>query len=146
VSNYKKSVIKTYRGALQFRHVGKQTSAAGAILKILPQTTTPGPGCTPTIVCGHFVGLGGPTNADSAELLQRSTETLLHVSVEVIKQPFAAAVVRFRGGLRNKATYEKSHQYTEGIQLVIVNGQFVFANNAKTAARLGQVFSGPAKQ
>ena len=89
--------IEEALGTMLFQRIGKQIRTAGTISNILPQTTTPGSGCIPTIVCGHFLGQGRPTKADSVELLQRSTEMLLHVSVEVIKQPIAAAEVSFRG-------------------------------------------------
>jgi len=48
--------------------------------------------------------------------------------------------------VRDKATYDNSHQYAEGIPLVIVNGEVVFENNAMTPARPGRVVYGPAKQ
>jgi dihydroorotase/N-acyl-D-amino-acid deacylase len=48
--------------------------------------------------------------------------------------------------VRDAATYDKSHQYAEGIPLVIVNGQVVFENNAMTPARPGRVLYGPAKE
>jgi N-acyl-D-aspartate/D-glutamate deacylase len=48
--------------------------------------------------------------------------------------------------VRDAATFDKPHQYAEGIPLVIVNGEVVFENNAMTAARPGRVLYGPAKQ
>jgi N-acyl-D-amino-acid deacylase len=48
--------------------------------------------------------------------------------------------------VRDAATYDKPHQYAEGVPLVVVNGQIVFENNAITSARPGRVLYGPAKQ
>src|SRR5262249_36284679 len=47
---------------------------------------------------------------------------------------------------RDRATYDRSHQFAEGIPLVIVNGQIVLENNAMTPARPGRVLYGPAKE
>ena len=46
--------------------------------------------------------------------------------------------------VRDTATYDKSHQYAEGIPIVIVNGEVVFENGTMTAARPGKVLYGPA--
>jgi N-acyl-D-aspartate/D-glutamate deacylase len=43
--------------------------------------------------------------------------------------------------VRDRATYEASHRYAEGISLVIVNGQVVFEDGAMTSARPGRVLS-----
>lgn len=42
------------------------------------------------------------------------------------------------------ATFEKPHQYAEGVSLVVVNGEVVFENGAMTAARPGRILLGPA--
>jgi dihydroorotase/N-acyl-D-amino-acid deacylase len=47
--------------------------------------------------------------------------------------------------VRDAATFDKPHQYAEGIPLVIVNGEVVFENNGVTPARPGRVLYGPAK-
>ncbi len=44
----------------------------------------------------------------------------------------------------DRATYERPHQYAEGVLLVLVNGQAVFENGSMTAARPGRVLLGPA--
>ncbi len=41
--------------------------------------------------------------------------------------------------VRDTATFEKPHQYAEGVSLVIVNGQVIVENGEMTAARPGQV-------
>jgi len=41
--------------------------------------------------------------------------------------------------VRDAATFERPHQYAEGISAVIVNGQVVFERGAMTAARPGKV-------
>jgi N-acyl-D-amino-acid deacylase len=46
--------------------------------------------------------------------------------------------------VRDVATYDKPHQYAEGVPLVIVNGEVVFDGTAMTAARPGKVLYGPA--
>ncbi len=45
--------------------------------------------------------------------------------------------------VRDLATFEKPHQYAEGIAHVITNGQVVFEGGAMTAARPGAVLYGP---
>ena len=42
------------------------------------------------------------------------------------------------------ATFERPHQYSEGVSLVLVNGQVVFENGAVTTARPGRILYGPA--
>jgi N-acyl-D-aspartate/D-glutamate deacylase len=46
----------------------------------------------------------------------------------------------------DRATFEKPHQYAEGVRHVIVNGQAVLRDGKMTAARPGAVLYGPAKQ
>jgi dihydroorotase/N-acyl-D-amino-acid deacylase len=41
--------------------------------------------------------------------------------------------------VRDMATFEKPHQYAEGVSSVIVNGQLVFDGKAMTSARPGRV-------
>jgi N-acyl-D-aspartate/D-glutamate deacylase len=41
--------------------------------------------------------------------------------------------------VQDKATYTQPHQYTEGIDLVVVNGQVVAADGKSTGARPGKV-------
>ena len=48
--------------------------------------------------------------------------------------------------VRDATTFDKPHQYAEGVPLVVVNGEVVFENNAMTPARPGRVFYGPAKE
>ncbi|MBM3771510.1 MAG: D-aminoacylase [Acidimicrobiia bacterium] len=45
--------------------------------------------------------------------------------------------------VREVATFERPHQYAEGVSVVVVNGQVVFENGAITAARPGRVLLGP---
>ena len=45
--------------------------------------------------------------------------------------------------IRDRATYEKPHQYAEGVAAVVVNGVPVFENGAMTGARPGVVVRGP---
>lgn len=46
--------------------------------------------------------------------------------------------------VRDRATYEKPHQYAEGVSVVLVNGAPVFENGAMTGARPGVALRGPA--
>ena len=48
--------------------------------------------------------------------------------------------------VRDTATFEKPHQYAEGVSLVVINGQPVFESGAVTAARPGRVLYGPGHQ
>ena len=45
--------------------------------------------------------------------------------------------------VRDRATFEQPHQYSEGVSLVLVNGQVVFENGAVTTARPGRILYGP---
>jgi dihydroorotase/N-acyl-D-amino-acid deacylase len=45
--------------------------------------------------------------------------------------------------VRDLATFERPHQYSEGVSLVIVNGQIVFENGATATARPGRILYGP---
>lgn len=46
--------------------------------------------------------------------------------------------------VRDRATFEQPHQYSEGVSLVLVNGEVVFENGAVTAARPGRILYGAA--
>jgi N-acyl-D-amino-acid deacylase len=46
--------------------------------------------------------------------------------------------------VRDTATFERPHQYAEGVMSVLVNGQVVFEGGKMTAARPGRVLYGPA--
>ncbi len=46
--------------------------------------------------------------------------------------------------VRDMSTFERPHQYAQGVSLVLVNGQIAFENGAMTAARSGRVLYGPA--
>ena len=55
----------------------------------------------------------------------------------------ADVVVLNPDAVRDRATYEQPHQYSEGVSLVVVNGQVVFDNGAVTAGRPGRILYGP---
>ena len=42
----------------------------------------------------------------------------------------------------DRATFERPHQYSEGVSLVLVNGQVVFENGSVTTARPGRILYG----
>ena len=46
--------------------------------------------------------------------------------------------------VRDLATFERPHQYAEGVTLVVVNGQVAFENGTMTEARPGRILYGPA--
>src|SRR3954463_3037116 len=46
--------------------------------------------------------------------------------------------------IRDTATFERPHQYAEGVAVVVVNGQIAFENGAMTAVRPGRILLGPA--
>jgi len=46
--------------------------------------------------------------------------------------------------IRDRATFEKPHQYAEGVSLVVVNGEVVLDGERMTGARPGRVLRGPA--
>jgi dihydroorotase/N-acyl-D-amino-acid deacylase len=48
--------------------------------------------------------------------------------------------------VRDTATFERPHQYAEGVGYVIVNGQVAFEGGKMTAARPGRVLYGPSKK
>jgi dihydroorotase/N-acyl-D-amino-acid deacylase len=63
----------------------------------------------------------------------------------VIRPGLRADLVLFDPArIRDAATFERPHQYAEGVSLVIVNGAVIFENGAMTAARPGRVLLGPA--
>jgi dihydroorotase/N-acyl-D-amino-acid deacylase len=45
--------------------------------------------------------------------------------------------------IRDLATFERPHQYAEGVDYVIVNGQVAFEGGKMTAARPGRILFGP---
>lgn len=47
--------------------------------------------------------------------------------------------------VRDLATFERPHQYAEGVSTVVINGQVAFADGAMTAARSGRILYGPAR-
>ncbi len=46
------------------------------------------------------------------------------------------------GAIRDTSTFERPHQYAEGVRWVVVNGQVVFEDGAMTPARPGRVLRG----
>ena len=41
------------------------------------------------------------------------------------------------------STFERPHQYAQGVSLVVINGQIAFENGAMTPARPGKILYGP---
>jgi N-acyl-D-amino-acid deacylase len=64
----------------------------------------------------------------------------------LVKEGLKADLVLFDPDtVRDTATFEKPHQYAEGVSLVIINGQAVFENGRVTAARTGRILYGSAR-
>ncbi len=64
----------------------------------------------------------------------------------LIREGFAADLVIFdENVVTDKATFDKPHQYAEGISTVLVNGQLVFDQGSMTGAMPGQALFGPGR-
>ena len=64
----------------------------------------------------------------------------------VLREGMKADLVIFDPAtVRDMATFERPHQYAEGISVVVINGQVAFENGAMTAARPGRILYGPAR-
>jgi dihydroorotase/N-acyl-D-amino-acid deacylase len=64
----------------------------------------------------------------------------------VLREGMRADVAVFDpAAVRDRATFEQPHQYSEGVSLVLVNGVVAFENGAVTAARPGRVLYGPGR-
>ena len=62
----------------------------------------------------------------------------------VLREGLKADIVVFNPDtVRDRATFEEPHQYSEGVSLAVVNGQVVFDDGAVTAARPGRILYGP---
>ena len=65
----------------------------------------------------------------------------------VIKEgSFADIVVFDPQTIRDRATFDKPHQYAAGVNYVLVNGQVVLDNGRHTGARAGRAVWGPGKK
>jgi N-acyl-D-aspartate/D-glutamate deacylase len=65
----------------------------------------------------------------------------------VLREGMKADIAVFDPGtVRDLATFERPHQYAEGVTQVIVNGEVVFEDGRMTAARPGRVLLGPASR
>jgi N-acyl-D-aspartate/D-glutamate deacylase len=65
---------------------------------------------------------------------------------QIREQMIADLVIFNAATIKDTATYERPHQYPEGIEHVIVNGVPVLDKNGLTGARPGRPVYGPAKQ
>ena len=62
----------------------------------------------------------------------------------VLREGLKADIVVFNpDAVRDRATFEEPHQYSEGVSLVVINGQVVFDDGVVTAARPGRILYGP---
>lgn len=62
---------------------------------------------------------------------------------QLTKGYFADVVIFDKNKIDDKATYEKPHQYAEGVIHVFVNGQQVLSNGTHTGAKPGRALRGP---
>ena len=61
----------------------------------------------------------------------------------VLREGMKADLVMFDPAtVRDMATFERPHQYAEGVSMVVINGQVVFEKGAMTPARPGRVLYG----
>lgn len=59
---------------------------------------------------------------------------------------YADIVVLNAAAIQDRSEFTRPHQYSTGIQDVLVNGQFILRQEKLTGARSGQVLFGPARQ
>jgi dihydroorotase/N-acyl-D-amino-acid deacylase len=65
----------------------------------------------------------------------------------VLREGLKADIAVFDPGtVRDLATFERPHQYAQGVALVVVNGVVAFENGTMTGARPGRVLYGPARK
>jgi N-acyl-D-amino-acid deacylase len=65
----------------------------------------------------------------------------------LIREGFAADLVILDDQtVVDKATFQNPHQYPEGIDTVIVNGQVVINEDQHTGARPGKILYGPGRE
>ena len=65
----------------------------------------------------------------------------------VLREGLKADIAVFDPGtVRDLATFERPHQYAEGVSYVIINGQLAFESGKMTAARPGRILLGPASK
>jgi dihydroorotase/N-acyl-D-amino-acid deacylase len=64
----------------------------------------------------------------------------------IVKDYYADIVIFNPATVKDKSTFEKPHQYPEGILYVIVNGVITVDNGIFTSNRAGKVLYGPAKK
>jgi len=65
----------------------------------------------------------------------------------LLKEGLKADLVLFDPDtVRDTATFEKPHQYAEGVSLVVINGDVVFDDGPMTAARPGRILYGPGRK
>ena len=63
----------------------------------------------------------------------------------VLREGMKADIAIFDAAtIRDTATFDRPHQYAEGVSWVIVNGQIAVENGAMTVARPGRILLGPA--
>ena len=64
----------------------------------------------------------------------------------VLREGMKADLVIFDPkAVRDVATFERPHQYAEGVIAVVINGQIAFENGKMTTARPGRILYGPAR-
>ena len=62
---------------------------------------------------------------------------------EIKKKYFADITIFNPNTIIDKATFENPHQYSEGIEYVIVNGEFVISQGIHTKEKPGKVLRRP---
>jgi N-acyl-D-amino-acid deacylase len=104
---------------------------------------------TYTRVLGRYVRERGALSLEEAvrKMSSYPAQRLGLLDRGVLRPGMKADIVVFdAAAVRDVATFEQPHQYSEGFSLVIVNGMPVLENGAMTAARPGRVLYGPARR
>jgi N-acyl-D-amino-acid deacylase len=65
----------------------------------------------------------------------------------LLRPGFVADIVVFDPAtVQDRSTFERPHQYSVGMEYVLVNGRFTLRNGRHTGARGGQILYGPGRQ
>jgi N-acyl-D-amino-acid deacylase len=102
-----------------------------------------------TRVLGRYVRERGTLTVEEAvrKMSSYPAQRLGLVDRGVLRPGMKADIAVFDAErVRDVATFEQPHQYSEGVTLVIVNGLPVLEDGAMTEARPGRVLYGPAKR
>lgn len=141
--NIKKKISQPY---MSFGSDARSVAAEGNILESSTHPRTYG---TFARLLGKYVREEGviPLNEAIYRLTGLPATNLKIDNRGYLKEGYFADVVIFDpDSIRDNATYENPHQYSEGVHHVFVNGKQVLDNGEHTGAMPGQVVRGPGYQ